>query len=37
MEYIVYKRLEGVPLNELVDHLVAHFMTGTLEPVPTLS
>lgn len=35
MEYIVYKRLEGVPLDELVDHLVTHFMAGTLEPVPT--
>jgi AcrR family transcriptional regulator len=35
VEYIVYKRLEGVPLDELVDHLVTHFMAGTLEPVPT--
>jgi AcrR family transcriptional regulator len=35
LEYIVYKRLEDVPLDELVDHLVAHFMTGTSMPVVT--
>jgi AcrR family transcriptional regulator len=33
LEYIVYKRLEHIPHPELVAHLVAHFMSGTLEDV----
>jgi hypothetical protein len=36
-EYIVKGTLRDVPPRELVDHLVAHYLTGTAAPVPLSS
>lgn len=35
MEYVVHDSLNDVSEQELVEHLVVLFMSGTLEPIPT--
>lgn len=37
VEHVVNNTLEDVPIEELVEHLILHFMTGTVEPARGLS